>query len=193
MKKQETKIYYPPNQNAWRKWLEKNHQTEQAVWLHLYNKNSDKKSISWSEAVDVALCYGWIDSKKVKIDHESIHQFFSQRKPKSTWSKINKAKVETLIKQGLMKEAGYASIELSKQNGSWTLLDEVEELIIPVDLEAAFATKTHSKEFFLSLSKSVRKIILSWLVLAQTRETREKRITEIAERAAQQLKPKHMS
>lgn len=192
MHKEEIEIYYPKNQTAWRKWLEKNHLSKQAVWLVFYNKKSDLKSITWSDAVDVALCFGWIDSKKIKIDEETSHQFFSKRKPKSTWSKINKNKVEKLITQGLMTDAGFASIETAKQNGSWTFLDEVEELIIPVDLEAAFADKPNSKDFFLSLSKSVRKMILAWLKFAKTTETRQKRITEIIESAVQNVKPKHL-
>ncbi|MBK8627300.1 MAG: YdeI/OmpD-associated family protein [Saprospiraceae bacterium] len=192
MEKKEIDIFYPKNQTAWRKWLEINHHSKQAVWLVFYNKKSEIKSITWSEAVDVALCFGWIDSKKIKIDEVTAHQFFSKRKQKSTWSKINKDKIEKLMEQGLMTEAGFRSIEIAKQNGSWTILDEVEELIIPTDLETAFADKPNAKDFFLSLSKSVRKIILSWLVFAKTTETRQKRIFEIIESADQKLKPKHL-
>jgi uncharacterized protein YdeI (YjbR/CyaY-like superfamily) len=192
MQNKEIEIFYPTSQAAWRKWLEQNHLSKQAVWLVFYSKKSKIESITWSDAVDVALCFGWIDSKKIKIDEVTSHQFFSKRKPKSTWSKINKNKVEQLIEQGLMTEAGFASIETAKQNGSWTILDEVEELIIPADLEAAFADKPNSKDFFLSLSKSVRKIILSWLVFARTTETRQKRIAEIVEQAENKLKPKHL-
>lgn len=192
MHKSEIEIFYPKSQAAWRKWLQKNHLSKQAVWLVFYSQKSKLKSITWSDAVDVALCFGWIDSKKIKIDEVTSHQFFSKRKPKSTWSKINKNKVDKLIEQGLMTKAGSASIETAKQNGSWTILDEVEELIIPSDLEAAFDGKPNSKDFFLSLSKSTRKIILSWLVFAKTTETRQKRITEIVERAEKKLKPKHL-
>ncbi len=105
-------------------------------------------------------------------------------------SKINKAKVEKLIKAGKMSQAGFESIEKAKENGSWTILDEVEELIIPEDLEGAFSANKSSKDFFLSLSKSVRKAILYWLVTAKQQTTRQKRINEIAELAAQKLKPK---
>ena len=192
MSELEIETFYPASQTAWRKWLQKNHKIKQAVWLVFYNKSSTKVSITWSNAVDEALCYGWIDSKKIKIDEETSHQFFSKRKPKSSWSKINKDKVERLVEQGLMAEAGFASIELAKQNGSWTILDEVEELVIPTDLETEFKNKPNSKDFFLSLSKSVRKIILAWLVFAKTTETRQKRIAEIIENADQNLKPKHL-
>ena len=170
----------------------KNHSTEKAVWLVFYNKSSAKTSISWSEAVDEALCFGWIDSKKIKIDEETSHQFFSKRKPKSTWSKINKEKVRQLIKDRLMTDAGLDIIEKAKQNGSWTILDEVEELVLPKDLETEFRNKPKAKDFFLRLSKSAKKAILQWLVLARTTETRQKRIAETVESAEQNQKPKHL-
>ena len=192
MQKNEIEIFYPTSLTAWRKWLAQNHLSKQAVWLVFYNKNSEKKSITWSDAVDVALCFGWIDSKKIKIDEESSHQFFSRRKSKSTWSKINKQKVQQLIESGLMTEAGYKSIETAKLNSSWTILDEVEELLIPKDLEIELKNKPGSEDFFLSLSKSIRKAILQWLVLAKQLETRQKRLTKIVQLAEQKLKPKHL-
>ena len=192
MQKKEVQIFYPESRTDWRNWLEQNHLSKQAVWLVFYSKRSGKKTITWSEAVDVALCFGWIDSKRVKIDYVSSHQFFSKRKPNSTWSKINKEKVQQLIESKLMTDAGYKSIERAKQNGSWTILDEVEELLIPKDLEAAFESRQGSKNFFLGLSKSGKKAILQWLVLARKPETRQKRIAEITELADQKQKPKHL-
>lgn len=192
MEKEKVDIFYPTNPANWRKWLEQNHHSKRAVWIVLYTKSSGKQSITWREAVDVGLCFGWIDSKKIKIDNESSHQFFSKRKANSTWSKINKEKVEVLINEGLMTAPGYQSIETAKKNGSWTILDEVENLLIPKDLEDEFVTKPGSKDFFLSLSKSVKKAILQWIVLARRSETRQKRIHEIAELAALKQKPKHL-
>lgn len=192
MQKKEIGIFYPTSLIAWRKWLEKNHLSKQAVWVVFYTKSSSKPSISWSEAVDVALCFGWIDSKKIKIDEETSRQYFSRRKPNSTWSKINKEKVQKLIDNGLMTQAGYECIETAKQNGTWTILDEVEDLIIPHDLEKAFKKHKGSKAYFLSLSKSGKKMILHWVVLAKRPETRQKRIAEIVERAEKKLMPQHM-
>src|SRR4051812_15304126 len=94
---QETEVFYPENVTAWRKWLEKNHRSKSSVWFVAHNKSSAKPSVSWSDAVDVALCFGWIDSKKIKIDSETAHQFFSKRKAGGTWSKINKDKIERLV------------------------------------------------------------------------------------------------
>lgn len=186
----DTPVFYPETMAAWRKWLEKNHLSEQAVWLVFHAKKSGRKTITWSEAVDVALCYGWIDSKKVKVDEHTAHQFFSKRKAKSTWSKINKEKVDRLIDAGLMKPAGYAIIEIAKQNGSWTILDDIEALIIPDDLEAALKQHTSAKDYFMGLSKSIKKMMLYWVKTARQTETREKRINEIATLAAEQKKPK---
>ena len=119
----ETEIFYPANVAAWREWLEANHLARQSVWVVFYAKASGRPTITWSEAVDVALCFGWIDSKKIKIDNETSHQFFSKRKQRSTWSKINKDKVVQLIDRGLMAPAGLESIAIAQQNGSWTVLD----------------------------------------------------------------------
>ena len=190
MQKPLPETYSPTTRQEWRQWLKTNHKSKQSIWLILYKKESTKPTIGWSEAVDEALCYGWIDSKRITVDQEKFMQFFCKRKSRGTWSKINKVKILELIDKGLMTKAGLEIIETAKQNGSWTILDEVEELIIPKDLAKAFRDKSGSKEYFLSLSKSVRKSILQWLVLAKRPETRQNRINEIAELAAQKLKPK---
>ena len=190
MKQKDVETFCPTNQADWRKWLEENHDSKQSVWVIQYKKKANVPTISWSESVDEALCFGWVDSIRKTIDEQKFMQFFCKRKAKSTWSKINKEKVVQLIDQKLMCEAGYKSIEIAKQNGSWIILDEVEELTIPLDLEMAFKAKPGSADYFLTLSKSVKKAILQWLMFAKRIETRERRVTEIAELAAQGLKPK---
>ena len=192
MEQSQIKIFYPTNIAEWRNWLQENHLTHQAVWVVFHTKSSVKPTITWSEAVDVALCFGWIDSKKISIDKETSHQYFSKRKTQSTWSKVNKQKIELLTQQGLMADAGFKTIETAKQNGSWTILDSVEELILPNDLKEALTLKPLAMEFYEGLSKSAKKGILLWLVLAKKPETRQKRIDEIAELASQNKKPKHL-
>ncbi|MFY0652604.1 MAG: YdeI/OmpD-associated family protein [Cyclobacteriaceae bacterium] len=182
--------FCPKDKKEWRKWLEENHLKNEAVWLIFYKKKSPKHNLSWSESVDEALCFGWIDSVKKTIDDEQYKQYFCKRKEKSNWSKINKEKVKTLIDQGLMEEAGYKSIEIAKENGSWEILDEVEGLVIPEDLKEEFANHKGSFDYFDSLSKSVKKILLHWVISAKRKETRQKRILEIAENASKNLKPK---
>jgi uncharacterized protein YdeI (YjbR/CyaY-like superfamily) len=182
--------FYPKNRTEWRAWLEANHDKKQSIWLIYYKKKSNTPTVNYSEAVDEALCFGWIDSKAKPLDEEKFMQFFSRRKVKSVWSKINKEKVERLVKEGLMTKAGLEIIEQAKQNGSWTILDEAEALIIPKDLDDKFQKRPTPKNYFLGLSRSDKRNILQWLVLAKRPETRLKRITEIVELAEQNLKPK---
>jgi uncharacterized protein YdeI (YjbR/CyaY-like superfamily) len=182
--------FYPPSRRHWRKWLQKNHSSKQSIWVVMYKKDSGIPTITWSDAVDEAICFGWIDSLKKSIDHQQSIQYFSRRKPTSAWSKINKAKVERLSSEGLMTQAGIDSVEIAKQNGSWSILDEVEEIMIPQDLDKAFKQHSGSKDFFAGLSRSIKKMMLHWIVTAKRPETREKRITELAELAAQKKKPK---
>ncbi len=182
--------YCPRDKKDWRAWLELNHNKKEGVWLIFYKKKSPNYNLSWSESVDEALCFGWIDSTKRAVDSTIYKQYFTKRKAKSNWSKINKDKVKTLIDQGLMEEEGYKSIEIAKENGSWTILDEVEALVIPEDLKTAFANYEGSMEYFDSLSKSLKKIILYWIVSAKRKESRQKRILEIVENARKNLIPK---
>ncbi len=190
MQNKAIETFCPTSRQDWRQWLKENHDLKQSVWLVYYKKKSNISTVSYSDAVDEALCFGWIDSTLKSLDSERFMQFFCKRKPTSVWSKINKGKVQQLISNGLMTPAGLVSIEIAKQNGSWLILDDVEELKIPEDLAEEFKNKPGSKEYFLSLSNSIKKSILQWLVLAKRPETRRKRITEIAELAAQKLKPK---
>lgn len=186
----DVKAFCPSDKNDWRKWLELNHTKKEGVWLIFYKKKSPNYNLSWSESVDEALCFGWIDSVKKTIDTEKYQQYFSRRKAKSNWSRINKEKVKTLIDQGLMEEEGYRSIEIAKENGSWTILDEVEALVTPADLKDELAKNKGALEYFDSLSKSDKKILLHWVVSAKRKETRQKRVLEIAENASRNLKPK---
>lgn len=171
--------YSPVDQHAWRKWLEVNHHKKEAVWLIFHKKKSPNYNLSWSESVDQALCFGWIDSTKRSIDSEKYKQYFCKRKPKSNWSKINKEKVASLIDLGLMEKEGYKSIETAKQNGSWTILDEVESLVIPKDLKEALSNYNGALEHFNNLSNSAKKLLLHRVFSAKRKETREKRILEI--------------
>ncbi|AUC75884.1 YdeI/OmpD-associated family protein [Olleya sp. Bg11-27] len=190
MNKEEIETYYPKSQTDWRNWLDKNHQLKQSVWLIFYKKSTKVASISWSEAVDEALCFGWIDSTKKTIDSEKYMQYFSKRKPNSIWSKVNKDKVAYLTSKKLIQKTGYKSIEIAKENGSWFILDEVEALILPKNLKKEFDKREGALEYYESLSKSAKKILLSWIVLAKRPETKQKRIIEIAENARRNTKPK---
>lgn len=188
--KKETETFCPANREEWRQWLAENHQSKQSVWLIQHKKKTDKPSISWSDAVDEALCFGWIDSTRRSLEDDMFMQFFSKRKKNSVWSRINKDKILRLIDEGQMTSAGLEVIETAKANGSWNTLDAVEDAVVPADLTAAFQTRPGSEDFFLGLSRSTRKAILQWMTLAKQQETRQRRINEIAELASQGLKPK---
>ncbi len=110
--------FHAKSRQEWRDWLAKNHQTKKSVWLIIYKKASNMPSVYYPEAVDEALCFGWIDSKANKRDENSYYQFFAKRNPKSNWSKVNKAKVAKLIDQGLMQQAGAEMIAIAQQNGT---------------------------------------------------------------------------
>jgi len=182
--------FCPIDRHAWRAWLQEHHEKEKSVWLIFFKNKADLPRLTWSEAVDEALCFGWIDSIAKPVDEKSYMRFFSRRKPNSVWSAINKEKVEKLIKNGQMMQAGLDCIETARQNGSWIILDTIESLIIPPDLAKAFQESPEAENYFLNLSRSDRKNILQWLVLAKKEYTRQKRITEIVELAAQHIKPK---
>ena len=177
--------FYPKSVAEWRQWLEENHQTTEAVWLILYKKDSGIPSISYSESVDEALCFGWVDSKPNKRDEQSFYRYFSQRNPKSNWSKINKQKIDKLIQADKMAPAGLKMIEEAKANGSWTILDEIEEGILPEDLRAAFAQNKTAFKYWEAFPRSVKRNIMEWIVSARRAETRQKRIEETVSLASE--------
>ncbi|MCX6214026.1 YdeI/OmpD-associated family protein [Spirosoma sp.] len=170
---------YADSPSAWRQWLAENQATERSVWLAIYKKASDKPSVTYDEAVDEALCFGWIDSSVRKGDADHYFQFFTRRSPRSNWSRVNKAKVDKLLKAGKMTEAGMVMVDLAKRTGTWTALDEVENLICPPDLAAEFHENPMAKGYFDAFPKSVKRGILEWLLNAKTATTRAKRIREI--------------
>jgi uncharacterized protein YdeI (YjbR/CyaY-like superfamily) len=191
--KENSEEFYPANQEEWRKWLEENHSRKNSVWLIFRKEGTGNPNLSWSQAVDEAICFGWIDNVKKTIDDEFYKQYFCPRKANSIWSKINKNKVALLTQQGLMKEEGVKSVEIAKENGSWSILDEVDALQIPDDLLAELEARDGAKACFEQFSKSIKKGILYWVISAKRPATRQKRILEIAERASQNLKPKQFS
>jgi uncharacterized protein YdeI (YjbR/CyaY-like superfamily) len=172
----------------WRKWLEKNHETEKAVWLIMYNKTSTTESINYEEAVEEALCFGWIDSKAVKRDDESRYQYFAKRKPKSNWSKPNKLRVEKMTSQGLMTASGQKLIDLAKATGTWDALNDADNNVIPADLQALLNDNDIARKNFEAFSTSSKRIILEWIQAAKRPETREKRIKETVELAEKNIR-----
>ena len=180
--------YHAPSRADWRAWLEQHHQQEKSVWLIIYRKESATPSVYYDEAVDEALCFGWVDSKPNKRDEESYFQFFSRRNPKSNWSRVNKQKVAALIEAGRMAEPGYKMVRLAQESGTWTALDEVENGVVPEDLQAALDQYEHAAQHFAEFPRSVKRGILEWIFNAKRNETRQKRIDETARLAKQNIR-----
>lgn len=189
--KEGIKVFYAKSQNEWRKWLERNYHSEQSVWLIIYKKDSGITSVNYPEAVDQAICFGWIDSKPNKRDDKSYYQFFSKRNPKSNWSRINKEKAERLLREGLITPSGIEAIETAKQNGAWRALDMVEEIIIPKDLEIKFKSNQSAFKNWEAFPRSSKRGILEWILNAKRPETRQKRIDETVNLAMHNIKANH--
>lgn len=176
---EEKEHLYFKNAQEWREWLHNNHHSSTGVYLIFYKVTSEVESMRWEEAVQVAICYGWIDSTVKKLDDERRRQMFTPRKDKSVWSKLNKTYIEKLIAENLMHESGLRKIEIAKHNGSWESLDQVENHIMPEDLKLAFDENPVAFNNYNNFSPSYRKSYLYWLNQAKRTETRKVRITEI--------------
>lgn len=172
----------------WRNWLAKNHTKEKAVWLVFYNKASDKEGVGYVEAVEQALCFGWIDGLVNKRDDESRYQYFCPRKPKGNWAATNKERVERMIAAGHMTPAGQAMIDIAKKNGSWDTLTEIDNQIIPPDLQKLLNNNKTALKNFNAFSPSARKLILYWIKSAKRQETRDKRIQQTVEKAKDNIR-----
>lgn len=172
------------DRRAWRAWLAKNHESSPGVWLLYYKKASGRPSVGYAEAVEEALCFGWIDSKINSVDEASYKQVFTPRKAGSTWSRLNKERVARLVEEGLMTAAGLAKIEAAKRDGSWESLDRVEAFEVPPDLRKALDADERAAKNFAAFNNSTRKRILHRIEAARRPETRARRIEEAVERAA---------
>lgn len=167
------------SRQEWRRWLEINHSKKSEIWLVFYKVKTGKESIRYEEAVQEALCFGWIDSMVRRIDDEKHMQKYTPRKARSNWSASNKKRVSELVKAGLMTEYGMRAIDEAKKNGSWNRLDSVDiRLEIPGDLNTALAENKLAKEIFNGLAPSHKKQYLYWITSAKRDETRQKRINE---------------
>ncbi len=170
---------YFKNNAAWREWLEENHHTSSGAYLIFFKVTHTKESMRWEDAVQVALCYGWIDSTVQSLGDGKRRQYFCPRKPKSVWSKLNKSYIKVLKAKGLMHPSGLSKIRQAKADGSWTALDDVENGVIPKDLEDAFVVNPQAKLNFEAFSWTYQKSYLYWLNQAKRDTTREARIKEI--------------
>jgi uncharacterized protein YdeI (YjbR/CyaY-like superfamily) len=184
-----TITYTPTSIQDLRNWFIANHQIETAVWFIFYKKTSNISSVTWSDAVSQAICFGWIDSVANKKDENSWYQYFSKRKPKSNWSAVNKNKVMELAAAKQIYPAGQAMIDLAKQTGTWDALNEVDALLEPPDLLDAFAPHATALLFWQALNKSSRRGVLENLLNAKKPETKSARIAKIVALCLEEKNP----
>ena len=180
MKKQEFDQLYLPDAFSWRNWLEANHDKLEGIWLIYFKKHSDKPRVPYNEAVEEALCFGWIDSIVRRIDDDRYMQKFTPRKPRSNWSESNKSRVSHLISQGKMTAAGMKTIEVAKTNGKWDkVVDAKKEYAFTIDLLNLLKTNTKAYNNYERLAPSHKKQYLQWVMSAKKPETRLKRCKEM--------------
>jgi Uncharacterized protein conserved in bacteria len=170
----------PASRAEWRAWLEANHRESAGVWLVTWKKHAGKPTVSYEEAVEEALCFGWIDGVLNRLDDERSMEWFAPRKPKGTWARSNKERVARLEAAGLMTDAGRRAIEVARANGSWESLDVIDALVVPDDLAFALAERPGARERFDASSTSVRRSALAWVYQAKRPETRAAHVEQIA-------------
>ena len=149
-----TAVFEPACRADWRRWLAAHHSSQRGVWLILATKDSGRQPVSIADAVEEALCFGWIDSGMRRAGPGRIRLRFTPRAKGSIWSQLNKARVARLIEQGLMTGSGLAVIEAARRDGSWTILDDVENLRVPPDLAAALAARPEAERHFLEIGRA---------------------------------------
>jgi len=179
---------HPATLADWRAWLAANHARPEGVWLITYRPATGKTPFSYEQAVEEALCFGWIDGQANKLDDERTMLWFAPRRPGSGWARTNKARIERLIADGRMTPAGLAKIEAAQADGSWTLLDSVERLEVPDDLAAEFDKYPDARAHFDAFPPSARRMALAWIAMAKRPETRAKRVSETARLAQENVR-----
>lgn len=176
------KSLHVTNREDWRQWLEKNHDKEKEVWLIFYKKHTGKPVVPYNDAVEEALCFGWIDSIIKRIDDEKFSRKFTHRKPDSKWSELNKKRVKKMIQQGRMTEAGLALINAAKKSGKWEqVISQPKELNIPAGIRDALSTNKKAWENFDKLAPSYQRQYVGWITTAKKEETRQRRLKEVVE------------
>jgi uncharacterized protein YdeI (YjbR/CyaY-like superfamily) len=177
----------PKSRHAWRAWLEKNHASSTGVWLVYAKKHSGIPSLTYNDAVEEALCFGWIDSKINPIDDDLYMQVFTPRKVKSAWSALNRIRVERLLAAGLMTPAGLAAVRAAKDSGAWNARKHAEQLIVPPDLDQAIRANPDASRNWVDYSPSRRKGVLYRLAGAKRPDTRARYLQDIVDNMARNL------
>lgn len=175
-------VFVPASRAQWRQWLDSHPDRTVGVWVAYPKKSSDMDGPNYDDLVEEALCFGWIDSVARRADDHRLLQWFSPRRKGGAWSRSNKARIERLVRQGLMTERGQAVIDAARADGSWSQYDDAEAMVVRPDLQDAFDSDPEALAFYEALAPSHRKQYLGWVYSAKRPETRAKRIAEMMER-----------
>ena len=173
----------PESRAAWRAWLEEHHSNASGVWLVTWRARTGRPTVPYEEAVQEALCFGWIDGRTGRFDDERTMVRFSPRRPGSVWARSNKERVARLEAAGMMTDAGRRIVDAARSDGSWTRLDAAEAMLVPDDLALALAARPGARRHFEAYSASARKGVLGWIALAKRPATRASRVARAAEAA----------
>lgn len=177
-------IYHAESRAQWRAWIHTHHASAPGVWLCSWRAVTGLPVCPYPEAVEEAICFGWIDSTVTILDDDRALQLFTRRKPKSTWTRLNRRRVADMEAAGLMTDAGRRSIQIAQANGYWTIYEQVEDLIEPPELAAALDTQPEARSNWDRFPPSARKNMLWWVISAMKPETRTARIDRVVEQAA---------
>lgn len=185
----EVAVYFKTNQE-WRKWLEKNHSKEKEIWLLHYKKHTDKPGVTYPEALEEAICFGWIDGRMRRIDDEKHMIRYTHRRKGSVWSLRNRKIAEDMIKQKKMTPTGLLLIEDAKKSGMWqNAYTNLKKERLPSDLKKALISDKKTWKNFQNFANSYRNTYIGWVISAKTEETRKRRIKKVAERSKLNKKP----
>ncbi len=179
-------VHTPSSRDSWRRWLSAHHDRDEGLWVVYRKKSSGLDGPTYDDLVEEALCFGWIDSQVRRVDDDRRMQWFSPRRRGGLWSASNKARIERLVRDGLMTEAGQGVIDTAKVDGSWSQTDEVDALIIPPDLERAFDANPAAAVAFASLPDSLKRRYLWWIHEAKRTDTRDRRVAETVRRVVEE-------
>lgn len=185
------KRFEAKTRQTWRQWLIENHDEADNVWLVTFKKGSGEQHLEYADSVEEALCFGWVDSRPKSLDDRRSMRLFSRRSKGSPWSKLNKQRIRKLESEGLMAAAGMQAVRHAKKDGSWSVYDDIEALVVPDDLEQALDANRTAKSYFDQFPDSSKKNILWWIKSAKRDITRNKRIAETVELAEQGIRANH--
>jgi uncharacterized protein YdeI (YjbR/CyaY-like superfamily) len=178
-------IFHPESRAAWRAWLQAHHASAPGLWLCSWRSSTGRPTCPYPEVVEEALCFGWIDSTVNVLDDERGLQLVTPRKPKSTWTRLNRQRVAAMEQAGLMTDAGRRAVAVAQANGWWTILDPVEDLVVPEDLAVVLDADPRARAAWEGFPVTARKQMLLWIVSAGRPATRATRIAAIVAKAAE--------